>query len=57
MEESVKKIEWIWERKERQKRKRNVIVKGFKRERKEVRSEKGRSGESGGEIRDGGKGR
>lgn len=45
MEEKVKKIEWIWERKERQKRKRNVVVKGFKREGKEVRSEKGRSGE------------
>lgn len=27
MEERVKKIEWIWERKERQKRKRNVVVR------------------------------
>ncbi|XP_032690436.1 microfibrillar-associated protein 1-like [Odontomachus brunneus] len=38
VEERVRKMEWSWERMERQERKRNVVVKGYKGEGKEVRN-------------------
>lgn len=39
MEERIKKIELMWDRRERQERRRNVVVKGYKKDGKEVNSQ------------------